>query len=100
MMENDLKYLVDAPCGSFHWQGRLLHRLRAKGLSVRYSGFDIVESVIVGLQSKYSNDTALSFSVADITSDKLPHGADLILSRDRRAMGASSREFTNLQNVP
>jgi len=82
MKKNDLHRLVDAPCGSFHWQHGVLDRLNRAGHTVDYRGFDIVENVIAELQERYAGAVNLSFHVADITADALPVGADILLSRD------------------
>lgn len=67
--------LVDAACGDFNWM-----RFVLPDLELEYRGFDIVESVIRGNKTKYSNKDT-HFAVADICNDRLPD-CDILMVRD------------------
>lgn len=82
IVSHDVSSIVDAPCGSFAWMPVLLERLRAHGKTVEYFGFDVVSSVIERNIALHHNDTSLHFALHDLTTDELPRGKDLILSRD------------------
>ena len=81
--ENQVKSMVDAPCGSFHWMPSLLHRLNSSGHAVTdYTGLDVVDSVIAPNAAAYAGSSSVRFAVADLTKDALPKGKDLVMSRD------------------
>lgn len=65
---------LDAPCGDWYW-------MRHTTLGVKkYTGVDIVETLIEKNQSQFGNDTT-SFQYANLTTDALPR-VDMIFSRD------------------
>jgi hypothetical protein len=70
----NIRSLVDAPCGDFHWMQHV-----DLG-DCRYFGVDIVKDLIEQNEQRYGSSTR-SFVHADITRDTLPR-ADLILCRD------------------
>jgi len=72
--ELNIKRMLDAPCGDFHWMKEVELALD------EYVGADIVEEVIADNAKKYA-DRARRFVVLDIMNDTLPT-ADLILCRD------------------
>ncbi len=69
-----VRSLLDAPCGDFHWMQTIAHQLD------RYVGVDIVPELIARNAAAYANEK-VSFLCADIAADPLPR-ADLILCRD------------------
>jgi hypothetical protein len=69
-----IKALLDAPCGDFHWFSR------ADILVEKYIGIDIVDDLITLNRQKYANPQR-DFLCMNIVTDTLPQ-ADLILSRD------------------
>lgn len=66
--------MLDAPCGDFSWM--ILVDLKG----IRYTGVDIVKSLIDQLQSKYASSN-VTFRCLDVTRDFIPKN-DLVLSRD------------------
>jgi|GEM_PF-566867 len=70
-----IKSIVDAPCGDFNWMKYVLPEI-----TVRYSGFDIVRSVIDENCRVFGKDD-IEFRVADICEDQLPD-CDLLIVRD------------------
>jgi len=70
----DIKTLIDAPCGDFHWMRHVDLPLR------RYIGGDIVAPLIDRLNAEYG-DNIRSFMVLDLTTDPLPE-ADALFCRD------------------
>lgn len=68
-------YLLDIPCGDFHWM-KEVHLPRG----LVYLGGDIVEEIIRTDNDKYANNT-ISFRKLDILRDALPR-VDLVLCRD------------------
>ena len=67
-----IRSLVDAPCGDCNWMSRIAPMLD------RYTGIDIVETLIETNRVKYPS---LEFRCADLTRDALPK-ADAIHCRD------------------
>jgi len=70
-----IRSMVDAPCGDFAWMKLVLGEI-----NIRYTGCDIVESVIDRNISLFAAPEVF-FSVKDICSDPLPE-ADLMFVRD------------------
>jgi hypothetical protein len=68
------RFLLDAPCGDFHWIGEVTGHLD------RYLGVDIVPDLIEQNIRLYETST-VGFLQGDITVDPLPR-ADMILCRD------------------
>jgi hypothetical protein len=66
--------ILDIPCGDFYW----MNNIDLSG--VTYTGGDIVSSIIVNNNSKFSNNS-IKFKEVDIINDKL-ETVDLILIRD------------------
>jgi len=73
--EWEIRTMIDAPCGDFHWMSRL-----DLGLE-RYIGVDIVAELIELNRQKYRIEAVREFRVMDLVRDRLP-AADLILCRD------------------
>lgn len=70
----DIKHLIDAPCGDFHW-------MREVDLPLtEYIGGDIVVPLIDHLNAEYAADNR-RFIMLDLTTDELPH-ADALFCRD------------------
>ncbi len=72
--ELKVRTFVDAPCGDFHWMGKVELDID------KYIGIDIVPELIHANQQKYHSNTR-EFYTLDIVSDDLPT-ADLIMCRD------------------
>ncbi len=72
--EMQVRVLLDAPCGDFHWMKNLELDLD------KYIGVDIVPELIALNQQKYGSEKREFFKL-DVTTDDLPR-ADLILCRD------------------
>ncbi len=75
----DVKTLLDAPCGDFHWMKEL--RLVEDGLIDRYMGTDVVHEIIEGARSRYAIPGRAEFFVSDLSKGPLP-SVDLVLCRD------------------
>jgi hypothetical protein len=69
--------IVDLPCGHFTWQSSLLIEARMQGLTIDYTGADIVPSII----QTNNNRADERFLVLDITTDDIPP-CDLLIIRD------------------
>jgi len=86
LKEHNVQTMIDAPCGSFHWMPLVFERLKAVGAGPNeYTGYDVVASVIQSVSAAHATNVStpkLQFLVADLTTDSLPRGKDLILSRD------------------
>lgn len=90
LKELDVRLLLDAPCGDFHWISKV-------ELDVdKYIGIDIVPDLIRANQQKYGNDRR-EFLVIDIVRDALPSG-DLLLCRDCFIHLSYSDIFSALRN--
>lgn len=74
LKELNARTLLDVPCGDFNWM-----RHTALG-PVKYTGADVVPSLIARNQRLYGNKN-INFMVLDITRDRIPQ-VDLILCRD------------------
>jgi Methyltransferase domain len=83
ILKHDVRKMVDAPCGSFHWMPLLLRNLKHKhNLTVNYTGYDVVQSVIEADKKAHAKNPAWQFHIADLTKVELPAEIDLILCRD------------------
>jgi hypothetical protein len=70
----DVKVLIDAPCGDFHW-------MKHVDLPVRqYIGGEIVPALVERLNEQYANESR-QFVLLDLTKDALP-AADALFCRD------------------
>ena len=69
--------MLDIPCGDFVWMSRFLQ----ERTDVKYTGMDIVPSLIKNHKNAFKNDPNLSFIHQDIVETPLDQGYDLILSR-------------------
>jgi SAM-dependent methyltransferase len=93
LKELEVRSLLDAPCGDFHWMKELDLDLE------RYLGIDIVPNIIKVNQALYGNSRR-RFMVLDLTKDPLPF-FDLIFCRDcfihlsQRDIFSAIRNFHN-----
>ena len=69
--------ILDIPCGDFVWMSRFLQGRT----DVKYTGIDIVPSLIENHKRAFNNDPNLSFINQDIVETPLNQGYDLILCR-------------------
>lgn len=74
MEELNVKSLLDAPCGDFHWMKEMNFDID------KYIGVDIVSELIESNREKYGSDKK-EFVLLDIAKSSLPC-VDLILCRD------------------
>lgn len=72
--EFDIKSVLDAPCGDFHWMQQVSRNY------ISYTGIDIVDELIRNNTEKYADQQTV-FMVKDIVEDDLPQ-ADLVICRD------------------
>jgi hypothetical protein len=87
MLKYRYRRLLDTPCGavSQSWTADAINQLKQDIPTFEYAGVDIVESVIAANNAELAlNSTYIRFDLMDISSlgARLPHGYDLILSRD------------------
>jgi len=73
--DNDVRTLVDAPCGDFNWMQHVLSHV-----DIHYFGYDIVDSVVKENSEKHCAKNT-KFAVADITQDEL-EPCDILMVRD------------------
>jgi hypothetical protein len=74
---NDIKNVLDMPCGDFAWMKELL-KINNK---LDYTGYDIVKDIIDINNKKYSSDK-IRFILKDIINEKNFNNFDLIFVRD------------------
>ena len=74
---NDIKKVLDMPCGDFAWMKELL-KINNK---LDYTGYDIVKDIIDINNKKYSSDK-IRFILKDIINEKNFNNFDLIFVRD------------------
>lgn len=86
-----IKSVLDIPCGDFYWMEKVNLN------DVNYIGSDIVKSLIVNNQRKYSRDN-INFKVLDIMNDDLPT-VDLILCRDLFVHMTNKQINKGIQNI-
>lgn len=72
----NVKHLLDAPCGDFHWMKEVLGELS----ELQYTGVDIVEKLVARNQRNFGS-AQIRFEQLDITAEALPP-ADLMMVRD------------------
>ena len=75
--KNDIKKILDMPCGDFAWMKELL-KINNK---IDYTGYDIVKEIIDINNKKYSSDK-IRFLLKDIINEKNFDNYDLIFVRD------------------
>ena len=93
--QNQVKVMVDAPCGDFNWMKHVLCEV-----DIDYRGLDVVKSIISANNSLYGSDQ-INFAEADLCIDPIPDG-DLVLVRDflfHLSNSDFSRFFKNLKNT-
>jgi len=73
--EYDITTIVDVACGDFIWMPLVLDQLEG---SVKYTGCDIVESLVIEHKEKFPQ---YNFQNVDFVADEIPEG-DLIICRD------------------
>lgn len=76
IIELNIKTMVDAPCGDFHWMNEIFYNT---ALDVDYLGVDIVPDLVADNKKKWAADK-IKFLEADILRDVLPD-SDLIICR-------------------
>lgn len=72
--ELNVRFLLDAPCGDFHW----MQHVELRG--IEYVGLDIVPEVVDEVRQRYGGD-GRTFRCVDLRRGALP-AADLVLCRD------------------
>ncbi len=84
IIENNVKVMIDSPCGSCKWTRLLLEELKNNNIKIKYYGFDIADEPIAnankeldGLKSYHD----IQIKLGDLTNMKFPK-ADLLLCRD------------------
>ncbi len=82
--DNNIKTMIDIPCGSCKWTRLLLEELKKQNIKIKYFGFDIADEPIANankeLESlKSYHDIEIKFG--DLTNIIYPK-ADLLLCRD------------------
>lgn len=87
----NIKTLLDIPCGDFNW-------FKEMNLDINYLGADIVDSIIIENNLKYSSEL-FNFKKLDITSDEIKSKFDLILVRDLFIHFSDKDIFKSLQNI-
>jgi hypothetical protein len=75
--KNDIKKILDMPCGDFAWMKELL-KINDK---IDYTGYDIVKDIIDNNNKKYASDKT-RFLLKDIINEKSFDNYDLIFVRD------------------
>ena len=76
----EVKTMIDAPCGDFHWMKEVVDHLNVE----EYFGMDVVPEMVAGLVEKYTNLESTpkrTFSQIDVVHDILPK-CGVIFSRD------------------
>lgn len=90
LRELDVRTLLDAPCGDYHWLGTFDLPLK------RYIGVDIVPALVTHNRARHGSRRRCFF-VADIVHDRLPR-VDLILCRDALVHFCDAEIFATLRN--
>jgi hypothetical protein len=75
--ENNIRNILDMPCGDFAWMQDLLKMNN----NLDYTGYDIVEDIILINNKKYSSDN-IRFFIKDIVNENHFNGFDLVFIRD------------------
>jgi len=75
--DNNIRNILDMPCGDFAWMQDLLKINN----DINYTGYDIVEEIILINKKKYSSNR-IDFFVKDIINENDFNGFDLIFIRD------------------
>jgi len=75
--DNNIRNILDMPCGDFAWMQDLLKINN----DINYTGYDIVEEIILINKKKYSSNR-IDFFVKDIINENDFNGFDLVFIRD------------------
>ena len=75
--KNNIKSILDMPCGDFSWMQNLVK----KNIDINYTGYDIVKDIIGRNNKKYSSNK-INFFCRDIVNEKTFDNFDLIFIRD------------------
>ena len=70
--------MVDIPCGDFYWMKNLV----GQRSDLKYTGIDIVPTLIERHRTNYGYMKNAQFMHADIVRSKLNESYDIIFSRD------------------
>ena len=74
--ENNISSILDFGCGDFIYMNEVIRDLP----NVKYTGMDIVESIINSNNEKYSNEN-IKFKVIDAVEEDVDGSFDLVMSR-------------------
>jgi hypothetical protein len=75
--KNNIKRMLDMPCGDFSWMQNLLKN----NIDINYTGYDIVKDIVARNNKKYSSNK-INFFCRDIVNEKTFDNFDLIFIRD------------------
>src|ERR1041385_6825751 len=75
----NVRTLLDAPCGDFHWMKEL--RLVENGAIQRYIGVDVVQPIIARNNKRFAIPGRRDFFASDLAEGPLPK-VDMIFCRD------------------
>jgi len=81
-MSSPARRRYDAPCGAMVWTQRFITDIRQQVPRFRYHGIDVVAHVVEANKAKFARDPLTEIHIGDMTSDPIPEGFDMILSRD------------------
>lgn len=80
--ENNIKSMLDAPCGSCKWTSVMLQQLTSVVPDFHYHGIDVSDIPLSRAAVNTRGIPNVTFSHADICSDPLPTGFNMVLCRD------------------
>ncbi len=84
IMENNIKVMIDSPCGSCKWTRLLLEELKNNNIKIKYYGFDIADEPIANANKELDSLKSyhdIEIKLGDLTNMTFPK-ADLLLCRD------------------
>lgn len=83
MRRYEIKSIFDAGCGACVWTEALLHRVfkEIPGFKL-YTGCDASSTAVQRARERVAGLGNVVVDVMDLTRDSIPHGFDMILSRD------------------
>lgn len=91
LKEENIKSILDIPCGDFNW----MKTVNLKG--IKYVGGDVVEKLIQKNRNNFGQDN-IRFEVLDIINGQLPD-SDLIIVRDLFIHFSQENTLKAIQNI-
>ncbi len=99
--ENNIKTVIDAPCGSCVWTKNLLQKLKENNIKITYYGYDIADEAINNAKENmlsFNDYHKVYINNGNLLNINFPQ-ADLFLCRDTLQHLSETNIFSALNNI-